>query len=33
MFDVHDDLADACASNFEEIGTLPILNYVATLKD
>ena len=33
MFDVHDDLADACANNFEEIGTLPILNYVATLKD
>ena len=33
MFDVNDDLADALASNFEEIGTLPILNCVASLKD
>jgi hypothetical protein len=33
MFDIHDELADACASNFEEIGTLTILNYVASLKD
>ena len=33
MFDVHDELADACACNFEENGTLQILNYVQTLKD
>ena len=33
MFDVNDELADALASNFEEIGTLKILNYVQTLKD
>ena len=33
MYDVNDELADALANNFEEIGTLEILNYVATLKD
>ena len=33
MLDVHDELADAYASNFEEIGTLQILNYVQILKD
>ena len=33
MFDIHDDLADACASNFEDIGTLPILNYMVSLHD
>ena len=33
MFDVHDELTDAWACNFEDIGTLSILNYIATLKD
>jgi hypothetical protein len=33
MFNFNQELADACAANFEEIGTLVILNYLASLQD
>ena len=34
MFELKDNLAESCAKNFTEIGTLDILNYIKTnLKD